>query len=240
MSCHASPPPSSGEVAREARRRGATIPFRHALNAADLAARYEQARASGALALARGTGDDLLNPGHADEFRGLARRPAAVLVPVLDRAEASVLLTRRADHLRNHSGQIAFPGGACDAGEDAETAALREASEEVGLTDAHVREVLGPLPTYASGSGFLVRPILAVIDSSFRPRPAPEEVAEAFEVPLAFLMDAGNHGVGSGEWRGRVRRYYDMRYSDGGPERRIWGVTAGILRVMHERLYAGP
>ena len=158
----------------------------------------------------------------------------------MDRPTATVLLTRRADHLRKHSGQIAFPGGAIDDGEDAEAAALREANEEVALTASHVRRVLGPLPSYASGSGFHVRPILAVLDPAFTPVPSPDEVAEAFEVPLAFLMDPGNHGVGSGEWRGRVRRFYDMRYLDGGPERRIWGVTAGILRVMHERLYAEP
>ena len=209
------------------------------LTAADLEARYARARdAGGWHGGARDTGDHLLNPDHAGEFEGLARRAAAVLVPVVDREEAGVLLTRRADHLRKHSGQIAFPGGAVDPGESVREAALREASEEVALRPVHVRRVVGPLPRYATGSGFLITPVLAVIDPAFRPVPAEAEVAEAFEVPLAFLMDPANHGVGSGEWRGRVRRFYDMRYPGDGTERRIWGATAGILRVMHELLFA--
>ena len=207
------------------------------LAAADLARRYERARHGWADG-ARDTGDHLLNPGHAAEFEGLARRPAAVLVPVMDRAEATVLLTRRADTLRKHSGQIAFPGGAVDPDETIEAAALREANEEVALAPSHVRRVIGPLPRYATGSGFLITPVLAVVDPAFRPVPAEAEVAEAFEVPLAFLMDPSNHGVGSGEWRGRVRRFYDMRYPADGTERRIWGATAGILRVMHELMFA--
>ena len=198
---------------------------------ADLAARYAR------MAPRADTGDHLLNPDHAAEFEGLARRAAAVLVPVVERAEPTVLLTRRSDALRNHRGQIAFPGGAVDAGETIEEAALREAREEVGLTPDLVRRVLGPLPRYATGSGFIVTPVLAVV-APFRPVPEPGEVAEAFEVPLAFLMDPANHVVGSGEWRGRTRRFYDMRYPHAGGERRIWGATAGILRVMHELLYA--
>ena len=194
------------------------------------------------------SGDHALNPDHAAEFDGMARRPAAVLVPVVDRAPSqggpTILLTRRADTLSKHAGQIAFPGGAVDPGETAAVAALREAWEEVGLTAAHVRRVLGPLPRYASGSGFLVTPVLAVLDPAFRPVPAPAEVAETFEVPLAYLMDPTNHRVGEAMWRGRVRRYYEMIYGGGGDgnvgdtERRVWGVTAGILRVMHDRLYA--
>ena len=197
----------------------------------DLAARY------GRMTPRADTGDHLLNPGHAAEFAGLARRPAAVLVPIIDRSEPTVLLTRRSDALRNHRGQIAFPGGAVDPGETAREAALREAREEVGLHPRHVRRVLGPLPRYATGSGFIITPILAVV-APFEPACEPGEVAEAFEVPLAFLMDPANHGIGSGEWRGRVRRYYDMRYPHGRGERRIWGATAGILRIMHELLYA--
>lgn len=206
------------------------------LTADDLARRYAAWRASGDAE--RPGGDHALNPDHAAEFEGLARRPAAVLVPVVDRPAASVLLTRRADTLSVHAGQIAFPGGAVDPGETAMAAALREADEEVGLMAAHVRAVLGALPRYASGSGFLVTPVLAVLDPAFRPRPAPTEVAEAFEVPLGYLMDPANHRIGEAAWRGRVRRYYEMLHDDGGTERRVWGVTAGILRVMHERLYA--
>ena len=198
---------------------------------ADLAARYAR------MSPRADTGDHLLNPDHAAEFEGMARRPAAVLVAVVEREEPTVLLTRRSDALRNHRGQVAFPGGAVDPGETVEQAALREAREEVGLMREDVRRVLGPLPRYATGSGFIVTPLLAVV-APFQPVPEPGEVAEAFEVPLAFLMDPAHHGIAEGEWRGRVRRYYDMRYVDAGGERRIWGATAGILRVMHELLYA--
>lgn len=184
------------------------------------------------------TGDHALNPDHAAEFEGVARRPAAVLIPVIDRTDATVLLTRRADTLSKHPGQIAFPGGAVDGDETATEAALREADEEVGLTAAHVRTVVGPLPRYASGSGFLVTPVIAVIDPAFTPRPAPAEVAETFEVPLGWLMDPANHHVGEATWRGRVRRYYEMIHGESG--HRVWGVTAGIVRVMHERLAEVP
>lgn len=186
------------------------------------------------------TGDHALNPDHAAEFEGVARRPAAVLIPVIDRTDATVLLTRRADTLSKHPGQIAFPGGTVDGDETVTEAALREANEEVGLTAAHVRTVVGQLPRYASGSGFLVTPVIAVIDPAFTPRPAPAEVAETFEVPLGWLMDPANHSIGEATWRGRVRRYYKMVHGaeDGETGHRVWGVTAGIVRVMHERLFA--
>ena len=203
--------------------------------AADLAARFGRVEPSDVL-----TGDHVLNPSHATEFEGMARREAAVLVPVIDRGanEATVLLTRRADHLRAHAGQIAFPGGGVEAGETVEEAALREAWEEVALERHHVQRVLGPLPRYASGSGFLITPVVAIIDPAHRPVLQESEVAEAFEVPLGFLMTAANHIVGMREWRGKPRRFYDMRYRDGTIERRIWGVTAGVIRVMYDRLYA--
>ena len=205
----------------------------------DLVRRYARASArAGEAGLGATVGDHSLNPGHDEEFKSLATRPAAVLVPVVARPKPSVLLTRRADTLRTHSGQIAFPGGAIDAGETPREAALREANEEIGLAEGDIDRVLGPLPRYATGSGFIVTPILAVIDPTFRATPAPDEVAETFETPLDFLMDASNHAIGSAEWRGRLRRYYAIHHAADGVERRIWGATAGILRAMYERLYA--
>ena len=205
------------------------------MNIPDLIARFERAPASDTL-----TGDHALNPSHAAEFEGLARRDAAVLIPIMDRPEPTVLLTVRAAHLRAHAGQIAFPGGAREAGESAEDAALREAWEEVGLQRRHVRRVLGRLPRYASGSGFLITPVAAIIDPAHRSVLQASEVAEAFEVPLGWLLDRANHLVGEREWRGRPRRYYEMRHRDGAIERRIWGVTAGIIRTLHDQLEGVP
>ena len=204
------------------------------MNAAEFTALFRRAAPFDTL-----TGDHALNPGHAAEFEGMARREAAVLVPIIDRAEATVLLTVRAAHLRAHAGQIAFPGGAVEGAETAEDAALREANEEVGLRHDHVRAILGTLPRYASGSGFLITPVVAIIDPAHRSVLQESEVAEAFEVPLAFLLDAANHTVGEREWRGRMRRFYDMRYRDGAMERRIWGVTAGVIRTLHDHLHRG-
>ena len=158
-----------------------------------------------------------------------------MLIPVVDRgAEATVLLTKRAETLRNHTGQVAFPGGRIDA-EDAspEAAALREAEEEVSLDPAFV-EVVGRMPDYVSGSGYRIAPILSVVRPGFHLTLNPAEVDAAFEVPLRFLMDPANHGRGSRFWNDREWFFYEMPY-DGN---RIWGVTAGIIRTLYERLYA--
>lgn len=160
-------------------------------------------------------------------------KPAAVLVPVINRPEgATVLLTMRATALRNHSGQIAFPGGKIDS-DDASPieAALREAEEEIGLSRAHVTP-LGFLDAYLTGTGYRIVPVVAAIDPSFVLAINPEEVDEAFETPLGFLMNPANHQRHGREWKGVWRSYYAMPYG----ERYIWGATAGILRNLHDRL----
>ena len=181
-------------------------------------------------------GDHRFNPGHPRlRLNETALRDAAVLIPVVDRGtEATVLLTKRAETLRNHTGQVAFPGGRIDA-EDAspEAAALREAEEEVSLDPAFV-EVVGRMPDYVSGSGYRIAPILSVVRPGFHLTLNPAEVDAAFEVPLRFLMDPANHGRGSRFWNDREWFFYEMPY-DGN---RIWGVTAGIIRTLYERLYA--
>ncbi|GJD75740.1 CoA pyrophosphatase [Methylobacterium goesingense] len=161
-------------------------------------------------------------------------RRAAVLVPVLPRADGlHVLFTVRAAHLRDHSGQIAFPGGKIDA-DDASPAhaALREAREEVGLVAEAIR-VLGYLDPYLSATGFLVLPVLGLVDPRADLCLNPDEVAATFEVPLRHLLDPTQRRIESAVWRGRQRRYYAITYG----EFRIWGVTAGIVNNLRERLF---
>lgn len=161
-------------------------------------------------------------------------QPAAVLVPIVVRADLTLLLTERTATLKTHAGQIAFPGGRVDDGDETPIAtALREAEEEIGL-DPTLVEPLGFLDSYRTGTGFLVRPVVALVRPAFSLRLAESEVADAFEVPLAFLMDPANHKKDSREWRGRTRAYYAMAYG----ERYIWGATAGMLKNLYERLYA--
>lgn len=166
---------------------------------------------------------------------GLQPRAAAVLVPVIRSrgGEARLLFTERAAGLRDHSGQIAFPGGKVDAGETPLEAALREAEEEIGLDRRLVRP-LGYLDGYLSGTGFFIVPLVGLVEAEPALALNPVEVASAFEVPLGFVLDAANHAVHTRPWQGGTRRYYAMPFGD----RYIWGVTAGILRNLCERL--GP
>lgn len=161
-------------------------------------------------------------------------KPAAVLVPVVMHPDATtILLTERTASLRDHSGQIAFPGGKIDPEDPTPLAtALREAEEEIGLHRSRI-EPIGYLDPYLSGTNYLVTPVVGLVTPPFTLDLNPHEVADAFEVPFAFLMDEVNHQLHSKEWKGRLRRFYAMPFGD----RYIWGVTAGILRNLYERLY---
>lgn len=180
-------------------------------------------------------GDHVTDPSLAEFLEGVTLRDAAVLVGVIDRpAGGTLLLTRRTDHLKSHAGQIALPGGKIDPGDgDPVAAALREAEEEVGLDRRFVTPV-GLLDPYVSNTGFRIFPVVATIDAVAPFTANPDEVADVFEVPLGFLMTPGNHVLETRPWRGVERRYYAMPYE----ERRIWGVTAGILRLFYEQVYA--
>jgi 8-oxo-dGTP pyrophosphatase MutT (NUDIX family) len=180
-------------------------------------------------------GDHVLNPDLYEN--GLAEKamPAAVLIPIVPRAdEAHVLLTRRSLALRRHAGQVAFPGGRIDPEDDGPVdAALREAEEEIGLARAHVTP-LGFLDTYLTHSGFRILPLVAEVHAPFELTINRAEVEEAFEVPMSFLMDTTNHTRESRTREGVTRHFHKMPYG----EKNIWGVTAGIIRNLHERLYA--
>ena len=159
-------------------------------------------------------------------------RPAAVLIAVVDHPQPTVLLTQRAAHLHDHAGQISFPGGKIDP-EDASPldAALREAWEEIGLSREFI-DPIGYLDLYGTGFGFRILPTVARIRPGFDLRISADEVDDAFEVPLAFLMDAANHQVHNKEFRGIMRSYYAMPFQ----QHYIWGATAGMLRVLYERI----
>jgi len=161
-------------------------------------------------------------------------RPAAVLIPVVDHGgEPTVLLTQRSPHLSSHAGQISFPGGKIDATDASPMdAALREAEEEVGLKREFV-EPIGYLDLYGTAFGFRILPTVARVKPGFELTINEGEVVDAFEVPLAFLMNPENHQLHSKEFRGIERSYYAMPFA----ERYIWGATAGILRVLYERIY---
>ncbi len=160
-------------------------------------------------------------------------RPAAVLVPVVDHPEPTVLLTQRAQHLPQHPGQISFPGGKIDDTDKSPLdSALREAEEEIGLDRALV-EPLGYLDLYMTTLGYRIVPTVARLKPGFSLTLNTGEVDAAFEVPLSFLMNLGNVERHSRDWQGMTRHYYAITFG----ERYIWGVTAGILRNMYDRIY---
>jgi len=180
-------------------------------------------------------GDLDLDPVMWEKAGVKATKPAAVLVPVVAKSEPVVLLTQRTPDLRSHSGQVAFPGGKIDPEDESpKAAALREATEEIGL-DGKFVEPIGYLDLYLTFSGFRILPLVARVDPGYRLTLNPGEVADAFEVPLEFLMTPGNHQRLKRDWKGIERQYYAMPFGD----RYIWGVTAGILRNLYERIYSG-
>ena len=177
-------------------------------------------------------GDYRLNTGMENSLGGIKMRDAAVLIGVVEDDEAHVILTKRQDSLRKHSGQIAFPGGKIDGDEGAELAAIREAEEEIGLA-RHFVNVIGTMPQIPVLSGFRITPVLATIRPGFALDPNTDEVEHVFQVPLSFLMDPLNHEQDIWERGGAHRRFYVMPYEGW----RIWGITAGIIRSVYERLY---
>lgn len=158
-------------------------------------------------------------------------RPAAVLIAVTDRREPGVLLTHRPETMRAHPGQVAFPGGKIDPGEDAVEAALREAHEELGIEPATVR-VIGASDRFVTGSGYDVTPVLGLIPPDLPIVPAPGEVSGWFEAPLRYILDSANHAQKIGEFRGHERPYLEIEWQG----HRIWGVTAAIIHNLSRRL----
>ena len=186
----------------------------------------------------------LWTPEHSVEKKFSDREPAlaAVLLPLVMRDELMLLLTERAGNMSTHSGQVALPGGKTDDSDhDAVDTALREAHEEIGLPRAHV-EVLGILPTYVTGSAFIITPVVALVQPGFVLQPNPAEVADVFEVPLRYLMDPSNHQRHEFEFEGVMRQWLSMPYtgvdSNDPKERYIWGATAGMLRNLYRFLIA--
>jgi 8-oxo-dGTP pyrophosphatase MutT (NUDIX family) len=160
-------------------------------------------------------------------------RPAAVLVPIVDHSQPTVLFTQRAQHLPDHPGQISFPGGKIERGDiDPRASALREAEEEIGLDRRHVQP-LGYLDLYMTTLGYRIVPVIARVKPGFSLKLNISEVDATFEVPLDFLMDQKNVQRHSRDWQGMTRHYYAITFA----ERYIWGVTAGILRTLYDRIY---
>lgn len=180
-------------------------------------------------------GDFLINTDMRDEVVRNATKPASVLIALIERNGAlNVILTKRTENLNSHSGQVAFPGGKIDEDDASpEAAALREAWEEIGL-DINEVEILGRLPDYYSGSQFIIAPVVGFVNPNAGFEINPHEVEYMFEVPLSFLMNPDNHVLASKFFKGADRHYYEMPYEG----HYIWGVTAGMIRVLYNRVFA--
>ncbi|QMW21478.1 CoA pyrophosphatase [Sandaracinobacteroides saxicola] len=158
--------------------------------------------------------------------------PAAVLVPIVQRSDPGLLLTRRTAALRQHAGQVAFPGGRIDAEDPTpEAAALREAQEEIGLPP-HAVTLLGRSDPYETGTGYAITPIVGLIPPDLAFVPSASEVDSVFEIPLAFALDPANHQLREAEWKGRLRRFYVIEHGVW----HIWGATAGMIVNLARRL----
>lgn len=174
----------------------------------------------------------ILLPGDALDIEGTGITPAAVLVPVVDQPDPTVILTQRPETMRRHAGQISFPGGRIDPGDaDAVAAALREAEEEIGLPPSLV-DVIGTADVYRTVTGFEVTPVVGIVPPGLTFVPEPGEVSAVFEAPLHYLLDPAHQLVRTAEWRGRMRTYYEIEWQD----RRIWGATAAMIVNLSRRL----
>lgn len=169
--------------------------------------------------------------GDLPELRAQAEVEAAVLVAVTDRPDPGLILTVRREHLRTHAGQIAFPGGRVDLGENAIAAALREAQEEI-LLDPEAVDVIGTIDPYRTVTGYVVVPVLGVIPPDLPLHPHEHEVADWFEAPLNFVLDPENQRLQSALFQGKTRHYYEIIWND----RRIWGATAAMIVNLTRRL----
>ena len=169
--------------------------------------------------------------GDLPELRAEANLPAAVLIAITERSDPGVILTVRREHLRTHAGQIAFPGGKLDEGEEPIGAALREAHEEI-LLDASAAEVVGALDPYRTVTGFIVTPVMCVVPPDLPLKPHEHEVADLFEAPLAYLLDPANQQRRSALFQGGERHYYEIDWNG----RRIWGATAAMIVNLSRRL----
>ena len=179
----------------------------------------------------RSTSHSKLLAGDMIEHDPKAGTPAAVLVAITDRPNPGVILTLRREHMRTHAGQVAFPGGRLDPGEDVVAAALREAHEELGL-EPSAAEVVGEIETYRTVTDYLVTPVIAVVPPDLPLYPHEHEVADWFEAPLKYLLDPANQQLRSALFRGRERHYYEIDWN----ERRIWGATAAMIVNLSRRL----
>jgi 8-oxo-dGTP pyrophosphatase MutT (NUDIX family) len=169
--------------------------------------------------------------GDLPEIRAEADVPAAVLIAITDRPDPGVILTVRREHLRTHAGQIAFPGGRIDPGEESTQAALREAHEELGLPPTSV-EIAGIMEPYRTVTGYVVCPVIGAVPPDLALEPHEHEVADWFEAPLTFLLDPRNQHLRSALFQGHERHYYEIVWN----ERRIWGATAAMIVNLSRRL----